>query len=145
MSPGMMRSRSDPMPAGARIRMACGALLLCLGCVAGGTGQAPGGPPRPAGVPGEAFWSGGADGGVFILLERRAQDPPHVYRARIYYDHSGDLWYDGRLALEPADGPAIETGRPDLFGGWDGESLYLKAGGALKAIDPVPAAGGTAP
>lgn len=100
-------------------------LALSVAC-----GSRAGEPPRPASVPAEAFWVGGADGGVFVTLSRAANDPPHTVRARIFYPH-GEMWFAGRLAGRPGD-PPVDLAQRSQFTGWDGESLHLRDGRALK-------------
>jgi hypothetical protein len=101
-------------------------LLLALAAACGRSAP----PPRPAGVPAEAFWLGGPDGGAFVALGRTAGDAPQVVRARIYYRH-GELWYAGRLRAERGTAP-VDITRPELFSGWDGEALHLSDGRALR-------------
>jgi hypothetical protein len=60
-------------------------------------------PPRPAGVPVDALWVGGPDGGVFMRLEATAANGA-TYWGTIYNGFTGSVWYEGRFTLEP---PAV--------------------------------------
>jgi len=94
-------------------------------------------PPHPDGVARDALWVGGSDGGVFVSLVRRVSSPEGIYHGRIH-DESGDLWYAGRLTLEPPGPPVVALDDEDVFSAWDGEHLLLTDGRALRAIDPFP-------
>jgi hypothetical protein len=110
------------------------AVALTLGLAIASCQKGTDPPPRPAGVPETAFWVGGADGGVFVLLEKEPQEPAHVYRARVYHDHSGELWYSGNLAMVPQDRPSVDVSNPNLFSGWDGDNLHLTDGRRLAVV-----------
>lgn len=89
-------------------------------------------PPRPRGVPANAVWAGGVDGGDFILLNPAA--PDGTYSAKIYNDHSGDVEFSGKLRLkEPSQAP-IDLHDPKAYSGWDGESLLLSDGRILRRV-----------
>lgn len=94
-------------------------------------------PERPAGVPATAVWVGGADGGVFVAVRERGEGPPGIYDAEIYWE-GGELWYRGRLKLEPPGGRPVETDDASALSAWDGEALHLADGRAMKALDPMP-------
>ncbi len=87
-------------------------------------------PERPSGVPAQAFWLGGADGGVFVLLQASASGRAD-YKARIFYPH-GEVWYEGLLHLDR--GPAVNVADQHLFSGWDGTALLLSDGRRLSRI-----------
>lgn len=89
-------------------------------------------PPRPRGVPAEAFWSGGPDGGVFVRLFREPADSSIVVRAEVYSDSTGAPLYRGPLTLEPASGTLPILHDPRLYAGWDGQGLHLTDGRQLK-------------
>lgn len=108
------------------------AAALAVGCTAGETTPLEA-PPRPESVPEGAIWVGGLDGGVFIDVEKLAQDPPAIYRGTVYDEYSGEVWFSGLLELDPPGG-AVDLSMPGLFTGWDGEALYLEDGRALIAI-----------
>ena len=93
-------------------------------------------PKRPASVPESATWFGGADGGVFAIIERRADDSPYVYRAKIYDDWEGGLWYEGFLMQHPAEGPEIDPTRTADLSSWDGHAVRLVDGRKLAIAKP---------
>jgi hypothetical protein len=107
------------------------AVLVTIGCLAC-AGQASE-PPRPASVPPDAIWVGGPDGGVFLVLEKRAGDPPATYRGRVFADASGELLFQGPLIMVPENHAPIDIRKPETFSGWDGESLHLADGARLRA------------
>lgn len=92
-------------------------------------------PKKPINVPKEAIWSGGVDGGVFIVVQKKKNSFPNIYFAEIYFDSTGEIWYKGRLSIEPSDNPIFEYNNKDVYSGWDGDTLYLRDGRILKAID----------
>lgn len=94
-------------------------------------------PARPAGVPSQAIWSGGVDGGVFLIVRPIEPSEPNVYAGQIYNDHSGELIYRGRLLLEPANGAPVAVTDPASYSGWDGDTLFLSDGRRL-AVPATP-------
>jgi hypothetical protein len=106
------------------------ALLSACQCEVRSTERDP--PPRPSGVPANAIWAGGVDGGDFILLSPAKADG--TYPVKIYNDHSGDLEFSGRLRLkEPSTAP-IDVTDPKTYSDWDGESLSLRDGRTLSPV-----------
>ncbi len=101
--------------------------LLASGCV-----ESTSGPPRPAGLPAEAFWLGGPDGGVFVELQR-AEGPSLPQYSGAVYHPDGSLWYKGRFTLEPSGGAPVDLKDRGQFAGWDGTRILLKDGRALLA------------
>lgn len=93
-------------------------------------------PLRPDGVPENAMWIGGIDGGAWVLLERRVGDPPRIYRAQVFGDQVGDKWYVGRLEIGPNIAAVESITDPEVFQIWDGDNLLLKDGRIMVAIDP---------
>ncbi len=89
-------------------------------------------PPRPAGLPADAFWVGGPDGGVFMRLEPPTGDAT-TYSGAIDYEFDGSVWYEGRLRLEPADGAPFDVRERQQIAGWDGIQIHLTDGRALVA------------
>ncbi len=90
-------------------------------------------PARPDGVPEEAIWVGGADGGVFLLV---VGDGDPAYRGCIFFDRSPHLSYNG-LLVKNTPGPiegALDD--PAAFDAWDGVRLHLAEGGWLRAASP---------
>lgn len=91
-------------------------------------------PAKPMNVPVSAFWIGGDDGGVFVILEKVKASPKEVYFSEIYNDQTGEILYKGQLVLYPPGQLQIEYKNPHLFSGWDGEALHLKDGRLLKVV-----------
>ncbi len=91
---------------------------------------------RPEGLPVEAAWVGGSDGGVYVLVTK-SQNEEGIYLAKVYYEN-GELWYSGRMALIPKSKKAFNSIDEKVLTGWDGETLFLTQGRMLKAIDPIP-------
>ena len=88
-------------------------------------------PKRPAGVPAEAFWVGGPDGGVFVVI-KRATRPPGTFAGKIYHD-DGTLWYAGPLVPAPR-GVSIDPSQHHQFDAWDGDNLLLSDGRWLESV-----------
>lgn len=55
-------------------------------------------PPRPASVPTEAVWAGGADGGAWISCTQKTPDSVY-FACRIYHDPDGSIWAQGTFVL----------------------------------------------
>ena len=91
-------------------------------------------PERPAAVPAEAAWVGGADGGVFVELETGGSGDR--FTGTIYYETTGEVWYRGAFRLDPAGSGAVPLDDPTQWNAWDGESLYLMDGRRLVAESP---------
>jgi hypothetical protein len=106
-------------------------VLLC-GCV-----QSAGEPSKPAGVPPAAVWVGGADGGVFVLVEPKPAARDAVM-ARIYADGTGAVLFAGELVLDAPGAPLPDLRDAKSFGGWDGDTLFLADGRALRAPPASP-------
>ncbi len=88
-------------------------------------------PTRPALVPEKAFWVGGLDGGVFVLVEKSEELKPNEYLGEIYYV-SGDIAYKGKMEIIPKDSPIIDYMNPESYQGWDGDTLYVVGNKQLK-------------
>lgn len=88
-------------------------------------------PPRPKGVPPEAVWVGGPDGGVFLIV-REATGAPDTYLLTVYHDRTGEVWYNGPAAVQPPGKGKLEPARAETFSGWDGEKLILTDGRVLQ-------------
>ncbi len=115
-------------------------LIFCInliGCEASNDNVEITPPARPANVPKEAIWSGGMDGGVFIYIKKSENAPSNIYSAEIYYDTTGEIWYKGRLSLEASENKIFDFNDKDVYAGWDGDTLYLRDGRMLKAIDSI--------
>jgi hypothetical protein len=99
--------------------------VVMFGCAGSNT------PARPAGLPSEAFWIGGADGGVFVRLapsDATAAD----YSGAIYHP-DGSVWYEGRFRLEPIGTAPLDANDYQRLTGWDGTQILLDDGRALVA------------
>jgi hypothetical protein len=88
-------------------------------------------PNKPTQVPSKAFWIGGLDGGVFVLVERNENLEANEYLGEIYYV-SGDLAYKGKLNILPKDSAVIDYMNPGIYQGWDGDTLYVVGNKQLK-------------
>jgi hypothetical protein len=88
-------------------------------------------PARPFGVPAEAIWVGGVDGGVFVTL-KPSQNEKGKFRVRVWNYPSGTLEYDGTLHRSEDAPTEIDADDRSQFLGWDGSALYLRNGGALR-------------
>ncbi len=88
-------------------------------------------PNKPAQVPNKAFWVGGLDGGVFVLVERNENLEVNEYLGEIYYV-SGDLAYKGKLNILPKGSAVIDYTNPEIYQGWDGDTLYVVGNKQLK-------------
>lgn len=88
-------------------------------------------PKKPRAVPDKAFWVGGLDGGVFVLIAKNKNLEPNEYFAKIYYA-SGDIAYEGGMRLSPRGSTAIDHINPAIFQGWDGDTLYIEGNKLLK-------------
>lgn len=89
---------------------------------------------RPPGIPDNAVWRGGVDGGNYIVLPSRVEGESDIYYAEIYHDADGDLIYKGLFRhihseysnCEKVDPTKIDTpisGNGELF--LDGTGQYL--------------------
>lgn len=111
-------------------------LLINCGCSEQPNNQSFVDEQRPDNVPQEAFRVGGIDGGVYVVIKHAEEEASGVFSIEIYYEDSGDLWYQGRASLQANTGSVLDIADQQIFEGWDGENLYLRDGRYLKAIDP---------
>jgi hypothetical protein len=109
------------------------AAALCLPLVACQQSSQLEPPPRPRGVPANALWAGGLDGGDFILLS--PAKAAGIFSARIYNDHSGELDFSGDLRLSKPSTAPIDVNDAKSYSGWDGETLHLRDGRSLKPVE----------
>lgn len=112
------------------VAVAMSSLLAACQCQVQSTEPTP--PPRPSGVPAQAIWAGGIDGGDFIVLSPATGDG--IYLAKIYNDHSGDLEFSGKLRLKGSITVPIDVTDPKTYSDWDGESLSLRDGRTLTPV-----------
>lgn len=104
-------------------------LLFCSACDV--QQSEPEVPNKPGGVPDKAFWVGGLDGGVFVSVERNENLETNEYLGEIYYI-SGDIAYKGKLRILPKDSAVIDYMNPQIYQGWDGDTLYVVGNKQLK-------------
>jgi len=88
-------------------------------------------PAKPNSVPENAFWVGGHEGGVFVLVSKNKSEV--TYYGTIYFDANGDVWYQGKFKYT-GDSPFDVTDK-SMYTGWDGDYLFLSNGEKLIAVD----------
>jgi|GEM_PF-2505162 len=93
-------------------------------------------PKRPQGVPKYAVWTGGASGGVFVMVQPKARPEQDNYVVDVYDDHAGSRLFRGVLRMEPAKSGPFPVGHAESYSGWDGEALHLKDGRRLVKSSP---------
>jgi hypothetical protein len=86
-------------------------------------------PPRPSGVPQNAVWAGGAEGGSFLVLFPTTATK--LYRGTIYDDRTGAVVFKGILGLDGGSAQPIDVKDPKAFRSWDGHTLHLEDGRLL--------------
>jgi hypothetical protein len=92
-------------------------------------------PARPASVPAEAVWAGGADGGSWILCSVDAEN--NVNRCTIYNDNSGEIELQGDFTLR---GESRAARVEELsYVGFDGSVIGLAGNRVLELKQKVPA------
>ena len=88
-------------------------------------------PDRPAGVPSEAIWAGGLDGGSFILCE---VDPNRkVNKCTVYNDYTGQIMEHGDFRLKAEDRAARAEELKYAWADWGG-MIGLADGRVLKRV-----------
>jgi hypothetical protein len=113
-----------------RIVVALSLLVLLLGTGCHRQGHEP---ARPKGVPPEAVWAGGPDGGSFFLCIY--DKSTGTYQCTVYNDFTGKVDATGHFK---ASGSANMQGSGALeYSGFDGRTIYLKNGGILEPTDDV--------
>ncbi|MEZ5353892.1 MAG: hypothetical protein R2762_14740 [Bryobacteraceae bacterium] len=100
------------------------AALALWSCGSGSTAR------PPAGVPSDAVWVGGPDGGVWASVRHSGESEAEV-SAEIYTE-GGEPLYRGRLRLEPPEPALGRLDDAELYSAWDGEKLHLRDGRALE-------------
>ncbi len=86
--------------------------------------------------PNGSWWTGGADGGVFVKIQDDGNTSDQIYTGTIYYEHDKTVWYSGRFEL--VGSTAFDPSDKSQYAGWDGDELFLKNGSYLKSLDPIP-------
>jgi hypothetical protein len=87
---------------------------------------------RPPGVPAEAVFVGGEDGGVYLVCAAHER-APGLYRCTVYADFDGSVEEEGVFALLPPGGAAFDPRDASSFTGWSEGSIYLRDGRTLEA------------
>jgi len=90
-------------------------------------------PPRPKGVPADAVWAGGADGGSFIKCYY--EPSTRLNFCTVYNDFTGKIEAEGRFTIRGSMRP--EDVSQFSFSGFDGKKIYLKDGSILIPTDDV--------
>jgi hypothetical protein len=86
---------------------------------------------RPNGVPGDAVWAGGADGGAYI---RCSVDNAQDYNVcTVWNDFTGEAYGPANYRLEL--GARAATQQELSFQGAANERIYLKGGGTLRRLN----------
>ncbi len=90
-------------------------------------------PPRPKGVPLDAVWAGGVDGGSFISCSYNAANGLNL--CAVYNDYTGQREAQGQFKIS---GPtrAEDVGR-FAYSAFDGKKIYLKDGSVLAPSVPT--------
>ena len=106
-----------------------------FGFVALSTGCAQSPPARPAGVPADARWAGGPDGGHWFLCTRvvDARSPTRV-DCRIYNDQTGGLYSRGEYVIQVDPDRVTGSGGMSYnsveellsYAGMDGDAIRLE-------------------
>ncbi len=99
-------------------------------------------PPRPVGVPTEAVWAGGSDGGAWIGCKWQTNEPTTSYSCTTYSDSNGRIWAEGQFVLARSAQPSNASKRRFVavvdpfsgqlsYDGYDGRIIYLSTGKLL--------------
>jgi len=94
-------------------------------------------PARPAGVPTDAVWAGGVDGGNWLRCRWEGKEPAAFFWCEIYSDFSGDVVARGTYVLaertDAGQWKTLSSLQPALdYEGFDGVVIYL--GGARSLV-----------
>jgi hypothetical protein len=85
-------------------------------------------PPRPSGVPADAKWAGGSDGGAWVRCAADAGG----YWCTVYDDETGEVWVRG---LFVTSSERRESRPADLtYRSFDGRAIHLADG---HVLDPA--------
>lgn len=102
-------------------------------------------PPRPVGVPADAVWAGGLEGGAFIRCVAAGREPTTAFDCVVFHERAGDVIVRGRFVTRPT----FETSLRELrrsYAAFDGSAILLVNGVALtRDSGHVPFAGPSAP
>lgn len=87
-------------------------------------------PPLPSGLPRDAVWVGGEDGGAFVLC----RDVSKTEVRCTTWNESGSVWMKGRFRVVGTR--PTNLGLPTAYDGVDGEHIFLANGGRLEVVAP---------
>jgi hypothetical protein len=82
-------------------------------------------PQRVSGIPKEAFWVGGADGGKWYLIVSINKEV-HATHLKIYHDYTGELEVNKQFTLHcHTDSILTLQDLKNYIDGFDGNRVYL--------------------
>jgi hypothetical protein len=98
-------------------------------------GEASRPPVRPRGVPQQAVWAGGPDGGDWFYCRSLGASPTNRFFVTVYAEETGTIVYKGAFRLE---GPALDTTQLYrlLGGAYTGDEIFLEDKRKLVAEVP---------
>jgi hypothetical protein len=99
------------------------ATLVLSGCR-----KHPSPPRRASGIPADATWAGGVDGGSWAVCK----PTPAGVLCTIYDENTGEVWARGHF--RDAHGAPVVASEI-VFDGYDGQSVQLKNG---RTLEPTP-------
>lgn len=111
-----------------KCRVTSAVLVLSIGIYLGCTQP---GHTRPTGVPPEAVWAGGVDGGNWITCT--AEDHDFNYCV-VYHDFTGDVRLSGSFHLEDQHRAATRDELTFLYADIGLNSIHLEGGGKLVLV-----------
>lgn len=86
-------------------------------------------PKKVVGIPKDAFWSGGVDGGNWFLVK---EEKRNVYYVHIYNDYSGEIEYTGKFKII---GKIVSVQvLKNTISFYSGEKIYLVNGDYMEKI-----------
>jgi hypothetical protein len=93
-------------------------------------------PKRPARVPSQALWVGGADGGVFLVVSPVAASQSGLYDVQVYSDYDGSPLHRGRMRLQPTKRGPFAADQASSYSSWNGDVVHLADGRQLVSVTP---------
>jgi hypothetical protein len=104
--------------------------LLAAGAAYACTLAPPQPPPRPAGVPVEAVWAGGVDGGDWLLCVPEVAAPKGSFSCRVFSDQTGLLTTQGKHVFAECEAngactPQAEVPSTLRYEFFDGVTVHL--------------------
>ncbi len=89
---------------------------------------------RPKGVPTDAVWAGGADGGSYIKCVYNSKDG--LLYCTVYNDYTGDVRANGPFKITGPSKP--ENVSKFKYSGYDGKKIYLLDGSVISStVEPT--------